>query len=665
MSQKTIKRFILDLLDDVENPLSIQEIYNAFSTAGYKPIRESIRGRLNELTYSKEIQRVEKGMYSSNVYSPKPIKREPAVKAMVNWFHSNYQDPVNRLPYNGREGGYQWLHGGPYNASEELLDEFSSLYSDEWIDEAIEIVEQEGIHDWDNTKVQDPDPDYFENEVIQINESTQSEFVTFVENTPQQEIGANVAIVDGKVMMATLSPEENNPNRTILENLHSDLLKKAKATANLILPTDNQYPNLGLEVSKYVELVHEELDGLNTTVLFITGADLKAEYETLLQSIEKDKYDEYPELPQKIRSSIRKLLEAHSRFIGLSEEGGILLDTFAKANRTPQEERNYRRNLTKFAITLKDENELIASDLADTVLALAEASDDDPNRLTKLSIAGRYSRHILILTGTVASLGIASGGLVLGAVTGNPILMGVGGLAGAAYELTIKEAYKKSDANKDLSALVTSSMNKLSNGDIELFQKAIGFIKKAKHAIRPIAKENALDTWFEKIHTKSDAADQNIQTSLNWKNLDVYSFLSTFPIPNIFDEREGVSVSVSCDKNIGKIKTDPSILTTILSELIHNSIVHNSNPVKILIKAVSLDSRTKISVIDNGIGIDVAEVQRKFNLGYRGPPDYVRPLGMGLGLPKVKSLIDQLAAGLQFRSNPDGGAIFEILFSSV
>jgi hypothetical protein len=74
---------------------------------------------------------------------------ETAKTDMKNWFLENYEDPANSLPYNSREGGYQWIHGGPTTPDEALQDNFSNEYSLETIQQAAqEIVDEEGIFDW-------------------------------------------------------------------------------------------------------------------------------------------------------------------------------------------------------------------------------------------------------------------------------------------------------------------------------------------------------------------------------------------------------------------------------------------------------------------------------------------------------------------------------------
>lgn len=53
-------------------------------------------------------------------------RKKPTVKKMINWFYSNFEDPANGVPYESREGGYQYVFGGPYDPQEELSFEFEN-----------------------------------------------------------------------------------------------------------------------------------------------------------------------------------------------------------------------------------------------------------------------------------------------------------------------------------------------------------------------------------------------------------------------------------------------------------------------------------------------------------------------------------------------------------
>jgi hypothetical protein len=41
--------------------------------------------------------------------------RDHEMIAAREWFLAGYCDPVHGTPYNGREGGFQFIHGGPYD----------------------------------------------------------------------------------------------------------------------------------------------------------------------------------------------------------------------------------------------------------------------------------------------------------------------------------------------------------------------------------------------------------------------------------------------------------------------------------------------------------------------------------------------------------------------
>lgn len=78
----------------------------------------------------------------------KRLGREKQLEYMVHWFNGLFWDPANDTPHNSREGGYQYIWGGPYDAHEELGDQFGGVVSDEVIEAAVEEVQSDGIYDW-------------------------------------------------------------------------------------------------------------------------------------------------------------------------------------------------------------------------------------------------------------------------------------------------------------------------------------------------------------------------------------------------------------------------------------------------------------------------------------------------------------------------------------
>lgn len=65
----------------------------------------------------------------------KQLGKDRQIEIMRQWFFENYEDPANRTPYESAEGGYIYIYGGPFEAQEELGEEFGGLVKDEFIDE--------------------------------------------------------------------------------------------------------------------------------------------------------------------------------------------------------------------------------------------------------------------------------------------------------------------------------------------------------------------------------------------------------------------------------------------------------------------------------------------------------------------------------------------------
>jgi hypothetical protein len=75
------------------------------------------------------------------------LSEKEAIALMKQWFFENFEDPANDTPYEGKEGGYIYVWGGPYSAMEELYDAFDGTVADELIEKATHEIEAYGF-DW-------------------------------------------------------------------------------------------------------------------------------------------------------------------------------------------------------------------------------------------------------------------------------------------------------------------------------------------------------------------------------------------------------------------------------------------------------------------------------------------------------------------------------------
>src|SRR5258707_9388297 len=91
--------------------------------------------------------------------------REIQIEAMRNWFGEHFEDPIN-LPYNGREGGYQFIHGGPYEPRSELQDKLGGIVSEDALEELADELEDIAF-EWSGRSDRDLD-DYLFESIIQF-----------------------------------------------------------------------------------------------------------------------------------------------------------------------------------------------------------------------------------------------------------------------------------------------------------------------------------------------------------------------------------------------------------------------------------------------------------------------------------------------------------------
>jgi hypothetical protein len=79
----------------------------------------------------------------SDAPSLEGLNEEERVDAMVSWFFANFEDPAQETPYNGREGGFLYIHGGPYEAADYIAETFPDAADDDR-NEAIDRINSEG-----------------------------------------------------------------------------------------------------------------------------------------------------------------------------------------------------------------------------------------------------------------------------------------------------------------------------------------------------------------------------------------------------------------------------------------------------------------------------------------------------------------------------------------
>ncbi len=117
----------------------------------------SLTDRLNEMSDLPEVPRAAFSNFEQREISDDWLataKPEEQVAAMVEWFRARYEDPAHETPYMGSEGGYIWVHGGPYDASEEIQERFGHIVQFEVMEAAADhVVGEDGTWEWAPTQL--------------------------------------------------------------------------------------------------------------------------------------------------------------------------------------------------------------------------------------------------------------------------------------------------------------------------------------------------------------------------------------------------------------------------------------------------------------------------------------------------------------------------------
>ena len=85
------------------------------------------------------------------------LDRGTLIEMLKAWFYQKFEDPAEKTPYESAEGGYQWIWGGPYDASEVLSSEFGNHVAEEVIQKVAADVQADGLYEWAPRNIADDD----------------------------------------------------------------------------------------------------------------------------------------------------------------------------------------------------------------------------------------------------------------------------------------------------------------------------------------------------------------------------------------------------------------------------------------------------------------------------------------------------------------------------
>jgi signal transduction histidine kinase len=145
------------------------------------------------------------------------------------------------------------------------------------------------------------------------------------------------------------------------------------------------------------------------------------------------------------------------------------------------------------------------------------------------------------------------------------------------------------------------------------------------------------------------------KVNINFNTIIEECITSFMNLPNFAN----ITFKINIDPNL-KFKSDLSIITTIMQNLIENSIKYSKPEVlsTVNIDIKSIVASISIKVSDNGIGIDSSIQGKIFNMFFRGTE---QSMGSGLGLYILKNAVEKIKGQILLDSTLNKGTTFEII----
>lgn len=123
-------------------------------------------------------------------------------------------------------------------------------------------------------------------------------------------------------------------------------------------------------------------------------------------------------------------------------------------------------------------------------------------------------------------------------------------------------------------------------------------------------------------------------------------------------EEKNISINVDIDEKL-ELYHDKKWTSEAIFNIIENSVKYTKDNGSINLKLDKMDLFTKISIIDNGIGIDEYEINNVFKRFYRSS-DVSNTEGVGVGLYLAREIINKQSGYIKVESKKGGGTCFYV-----
>jgi two-component system sensor histidine kinase SenX3 len=202
----------------------------------------------------------------------------------------------------------------------------------------------------------------------------------------------------------------------------------------------------------------------------------------------------------------------------------------------------------------------------------------------------------------------------------------------------------------------------------------VGAIRLLAEAVQDAADDpEAVDRFANRMLTESDRLSRLIQQIIELSRLqgdDPVDSPETVSIDEVIASAVDASSTNAGAKNIAlltegeeglKVVGSEKLVVAAVSNLVANAVAYSDPSSRVVVTRKATDDGVEISVIDQGIGIPEAEVNRIFERFYRVDPARHRSTGgTGLGLSIVKHVAATHGGDVRVWSAPGHGSTFTL-----
>ncbi len=226
-------------------------------------------------------------------------------------------------------------------------------------------------------------------------------------------------------------------------------------------------------------------------------------------------------------------------------------------------------------------------------------------------------------------------------------------------------ALKKEDFVSAVSHELKSPLTSIRLSSELLHQGWVSEPEKVKSHYKMLLKESSrLTRLIENVLSVSRLEKKKYQLALQ-KRDPAADFAEIDKELQTLVEQDGFRWQSFCDADLPPITCDPDALKQILYNLVENSLKFSkeASEKSIEMRLMRQNKTLVWQIRDHGPGIPERELQKIFDKFYRVENELTRKTkGCGIGLSLVKTLAEEMGAGISAQNHPEGGLVMQVEF---